>query len=459
MFFEKIFSKSQKTLDLYKRKPVYALRVASQNTRIVDVVAKKLGVEKFGEYQNIDSVEFYAQLNGSSDSHKLSTFLNSLLPIIAYTGELEQLARYRFLFSLTTAMGYPGFAWKDGDIFIFLLKDESSAIAEFNSFSKVFRNYFGVDLIIEKVDRDIFDSVLQKRFLEAKNYYADKHGEWTAKFVSNLSDEVSKDSFLHFLSQRITADFLRDNKVCYPITPPPSTAAWRKMRHTLKFDFPKLDGCPDSHLLKFFHLHTFIYEQYAIPGVVEAQPGDVVIDAGAFIGDTACYFSRKVGSQGKVYAFEATPESIQSGRLNMEKNGCNNVEFVPFALSDHKKNLALTTIPFAPSANWLTAAPASHAENTEQSSQSSIPATSLDEYCQEHSIRFDFLKSDIEGYEMDMLRGAKNIIARDAPVCALSLYHRQEDYWQIPQYLAELCGDYKFWFRCEAEPVLFARRG
>ena len=456
MFFDKIFSKSQKTLNFYRQKPVYALRIDSKTTRIVDAVAKKLSVEKFGEYQNIDPVEFYAQINRPLDNNELTTFLNSLLPVIVFSGSFEKLARYRFLFSLTSAMGYPNFAWKDGDIFICLLKEKSLAMAEIEAFSKVFRNYFGVDLIVEKVAQDIFDSAMQKRFQEAKHYYAEEHGEWTERFINNLSDKVSKDSFFHFLTQRITADFLRDNKVCYPIAPPPSTAAWRKMRHNIKFDFPKLGGCPDPHLLKFFHLHTFIYEQYAIPGIVEARTGDVVIDAGAFIGDTACYFSRKIGKAGKVYAFEASPESIHFGKINMERNGCDNVEFVPFALSDCKKDLVLTAIPFVPSANWLTAAPTSSAE---QNPQAVIPATSLDEYCQEHSIRFDFLKSDIEGYEMDMLRGAKNIIARDAPVLAISLYHRQEDYWQIPQYLGELCNDYKFWFRCEAEPVLFAQRG
>lgn len=58
---------------------------------------------------------------------------------------------------------------------------------------------------------------------------------------------------------------------------------------------------------------------------------------------------------------------------------------------------------------------------------------------------------------MAMLRGAAGIIKDDAPVCAICLYHKKDDFWQIPQYLLSLRPDYKFWFRCEAEPVLFAK--
>ena len=71
--------------------------------------------------------------------------------------------------------------------------------------------------------------------------------------------------------------------------------------------------------------------------------------------------------------------------------------------------------------------------------------------------KVDFIKSDTEGNEMALLRGAAATISRDAPVCAICLYHKKDDFWEIPSFLKELRPDYRFWFRCEAEPVLFAK--
>lgn len=87
-----------------------------------------------------------------------------------------------------------------------------------------------------------------------------------------------------------------------------------------------------------------------------------------------------------------------------------------------------------------------------------VKSITLDEYCKEAQEKVDFIKADIEGAEMSMLRGAKHTIASSAPVCAICLYHKKNDFWEIPQYLENLCPDYTFWFRCEAEPVLFAKR-
>lgn len=82
---------------------------------------------------------------------------------------------------------------------------------------------------------------------------------------------------------------------------------------------PLLHGVKDPSL---FYLCAYIYEQYAIPDVVEAMPGDVVIDAGTCIGDTACYFSHKVGDTGKVYSFEIVPYALADldGDLLLNEN-------------------------------------------------------------------------------------------------------------------------------------------
>ena len=48
---------------------------------------------------------------------------------------------------------------------------------------------------------------------------------------------------------------------------------------------------------------------------------------------------------------------------------------------------------------------------------------------------------------MDMLRGGVQVIARDKPLLALSIYHRLSDYYEIPLLLKSLVPKYKFKIR------------
>ena len=75
--------------------------------------------------------------------------------------------------------------------------------------------------------------------------------------------------------------------------------------------------------------------------------------------------------------------------------------------------------------------------NTEQ-----VEIVSLDEYFKESHI--DFLKADIESYEMDMLCGAEKLIRRCHPNIAICIYHNASDMYQILLWLDNLDIGYKF---------------
>ena len=68
--------------------------------------------------------------------------------------------------------------------------------------------------------------------------------------------------------------------------------------------------------------------------------------------------------------------------------------------------------------------------------------------------RVTFLKADIEGAELDMLKGAEKIISEQKPKCAICVYHNPEHFWKVPLYLHNLNPNYKFSFRMH-QPLLF----
>jgi len=67
---------------------------------------------------------------------------------------------------------------------------------------------------------------------------------------------------------------------------------------------------------------------------------------------------------------------------------------------------------------------------------------------------------DIEGSELNALKGAEAVIRKYHPVLAVCVYHKKEDLLEIPQYIKSLYPGYKLYLRtyskyCQ-ELVLYA---
>ena len=91
----------------------------------------------------------------------------------------------------------------------------------------------------------------------------------------------------------------------------------------------------------------------------------------------------------------------------------------------------------------------------------SVKTKSIDDLVEEQNLStLDFIKMDIEGAELKALQGAERCLRRFKPKLAISLYHKPEDIFQIPKYIADLGLGYKFYldhFTIHSEEtVLFA---
>ena len=161
---------------------------------------------------------------------------------------------------------------------------------------------------------------------------------------------------------------------------------------------------------------------------VTVESGDIVIDAGSWIGDFAAYASVRGAT---TYAFEPVDSTFAILEKTAELNG--RIIPVKKGLSDKKDDvpLFLNTADDS-SANSLRIKP--EADKYVKAS-SSVQVTTIDDFIREnHLPRVDFIKSDIEGFERRMLAGAQETLARFAPKLALCTYHLPDD----PQVMAEL---------------------
>jgi hypothetical protein len=89
---------------------------------------------------------------------------------------------------------------------------------------------------------------------------------------------------------------------------------------------------------------------------------------------------------------------------------------------------------------------------------SEIPVVALDEVL--GGSRVTFVKMNIEGAEIEALRGAANSIARWRPKLAISAYHRPSDLWEVAATVREIDPGYRFHLRQHdggiIETVLYA---
>ena len=92
-----------------------------------------------------------------------------------------------------------------------------------------------------------------------------------------------------------------------------------------------------------------------------------------------------------------------------------------------------------------------------------VQITSIDSYVLEKALpRVDFIKLDVEGAELDTLKGAATVIARYKPILALSAYHKWDDFWTLMNFVKSIRPDYEFAMRQfvisrDDEPAMYER--
>jgi FkbM family methyltransferase len=68
----------------------------------------------------------------------------------------------------------------------------------------------------------------------------------------------------------------------------------------------------------------------------------------------------------------------------------------------------------------------------------------IDEWVEQRALsRVDFIKLDVEGAELNALRGAEKTIRAFKPRMAISVYHQEDDLISIPEFLRSLNCGYK----------------
>lgn len=136
--------------------------------------------------------------------------------------------------------------------------------------------------------------------------------------------------------------------------------------------------------------------------------GDVVVEAGANSGTETLLISRLVGRNGIVHAFEPLGSVAAKLRKNVELNALSNVKFIPEALGETIKVISFFVLPETHPNQDMGSKVISNAAGSEiKVQQVTLDSLKLS--------RLDFLKMDVQGAELDILKGGIDTIATFKP--------------------------------------------
>jgi len=139
------------------------------------------------------------------------------------------------------------------------------------------------------------------------------------------------------------------------------------------------------------------------------RPGFVALDVGANIGTYAVPLARLVGPTGRVVAFEPNRPTCACLRQNVRQNRLGNVRIIRAAVGEYPGHSDL--VVNAVNCGEVHLAPAATAPDA-ATTRTRVVVTTLDAECARLALpRVDFIKIDVEGFELAALRGAVAMLA------------------------------------------------
>jgi FkbM family methyltransferase len=177
-----------------------------------------------------------------------------------------------------------------------------------------------------------------------------------------------------------------------------------------------LDWLPGDHLVsqlpdgervrlsaRYRHLSWNPDEYRAFRAAV--RPGVTVLDVGANVGAYTLMFAMWVGEGGRVYAFEPAPDARAGLRTHVALNGLDaRVEIVESAMSSSAGSAPFALHPSggASSLSLSSVADAFHVV---------VDTDTIDNFCRTRALSPSVIKIDVEGSELDVLKGARHTLA------------------------------------------------
>lgn len=201
----------------------------------------------------------------------------------------------------------------------------------------------------------------------------------------------------------------------------------------------------DFNIAKLHNLTETIFLDYYDLDIVKCDENEVLVDLGAYTGDSVKDFINTYGSYKRIYAYEITPSTFNT--LTNNTANFSNIVLRQKGVGAENGYMYLNDKPDGAGNKLL------------EQGDTKVEVVSIDNDIDEN---ITLVKMDIEGAEKDAIIGMQNHILREKPKMMISSYHIPDDIFNVPILIDSIRNDYKFYMRfngCGIWPcdyVLFA---
>lgn len=205
------------------------------------------------------------------------------------------------------------------------------------------------------------------------------------------------------------ADY-RSKKVLYGI-----------LKHWMKFDFQVINSIRENN-----------YDDYFDFDFITCSEEEVFVDLGEYEGESALSYIDNFGVYKRIYCYEMTASSMEKIKHNLA--GFDNIVYRQAAVGNTNDAVDIFGDKIMPQANEVFM--------TDHATE--VPMVRLDDDIKEP---VTFLKMDIEGSELEAMKGAEQHIRKDKPKLAVCSYHNNHHIYEIPRLMKEYNPQYKLYMR------------
>lgn len=250
------------------------------------------------------------------------------------------------------------------------------------------------------------------------------------KAVTKDMDPQSKKDFKWYFMRAIASSMIRWDSLYFK----PEQSNQKKFTD-FKINNSTKDEIAGYKFTGDYNLHPFIDLNLTKEDLEFIKNKDI-IDAGAFTGDTSLPLSKITNRN--VYAFEPFKESFELLNKNIQDNNIENIIPVNKSLGNitGERTLYLS----GNNKQGIT----SDSNMRKYDTEIKVQETTIDQYVNENNLDVGFITVDVEGAEMDLLKGAINTIKTQKPILSISIYHKINDYFEIIPWIANLNLGYEF---------------
>jgi len=174
------------------------------------------------------------------------------------------------------------------------------------------------------------------------------------------------------------------------------------------------------------------YEPVIYQALIDSiKEGMTVCDVGAHVGLLTLAAAKYVGPTGRVFAFEPAPEAFATLQRHIQFNGYGDrAEAIGSVVSDADGVIPFYVYKDSMSAslgrdNLNVLSPQRRSDPLLRAVEVTVPSVTLDQFCKDRGVEPDIIKIDVEGAELRVLRGARDLMRRKPIVIFCEIHPRQ----------------------------------